>query len=85
MASRSLGSNQVLLGGMRPFASAMLIRSSMLVGNIGTAYRLRIQVWLLGAVFAGLGWQRWKELRAQRVVRVARLPARGNRAVTGAR
>jgi hypothetical protein len=58
---------------------------ALLVGNIGTAYRLRIQVWLLGAVFAGLGWQRWKELRAQRPVRVARRPARGNRPLTGAR
>jgi hypothetical protein len=33
IASRSFGSNQVLLGGMMPPASAMLIRSSMLVGN----------------------------------------------------
>src|ERR1017187_1876188 len=33
MASRSLGSNQVLLGGMMPPASAMAMRSSMLVGN----------------------------------------------------
>ena len=37
MASRSLGSNQVLLGGMMPPASAMAIRSSMLVGNMEKA------------------------------------------------
>ena len=37
MASRSLGSNQVLLGGMMPPASAMAIKSSMLVGNIEKA------------------------------------------------
>src|ERR1039458_9149277 len=34
IASRSFGSNQVLLGGMMPPASAMLIKSSMLVGNM---------------------------------------------------
>jgi hypothetical protein len=28
----------------------------LLVGNIGTAYRLRVQVWLLWAPFVGLGW-----------------------------
>jgi hypothetical protein len=28
----------------------------LMIGNIGTAYRLRIQVWLFWAVFAGLGW-----------------------------
>src|ERR1039457_2724321 len=33
MASRSLGSNHVLFGGMMPPASAMAIRSSMLVGK----------------------------------------------------
>ena len=34
IASRSFGSNQVLFGGMMPPASAMLIKSSMLVGNM---------------------------------------------------
>src|ERR1035437_3575453 len=38
MASRSLGSNQVLLGGMMPPASAMAMRSSMLVGNSENAH-----------------------------------------------
>jgi len=37
IASRSLGSNQVLLGGMMPLASAMVIKSSMLVGNMENA------------------------------------------------
>ena len=37
IASRSFGSNQVLLGGMMPPASAMAMRSSMLVGNIENA------------------------------------------------
>jgi hypothetical protein len=30
---------------------------ALFVGNIGTAYRLRIQVWAIGAIFAGLGWK----------------------------
>jgi hypothetical protein len=60
----------VLLGmirGMRlnPQASLALILTSLtmvafyglMVGNIGTAYRMRVQVWLLWAVFAGLGWE----------------------------
>src|SRR5271170_4837491 len=37
MASRSLGSNQVLLGGMTPPASDMAIRSSMPVGYMENA------------------------------------------------
>ena len=35
--SRSFGSNQVLLGGMIPQASAIAMRSSMLVGNMENA------------------------------------------------
>jgi hypothetical protein len=30
---------------------------ALFMGNIGTAYRLRVQVWLLWAVFAGVGWE----------------------------
>ena len=37
MASRSFGSNHVLLGGMMPPASAIVIRSRMLVGYIENA------------------------------------------------
>src|SRR6266498_4031474 len=36
--SRSFGSNQVLFGGIMPPASAIAIRSSMLVGNIENAH-----------------------------------------------
>jgi hypothetical protein len=36
---------------------AMVAFYSLLVGNIGTAYRMRVQVWLLWAVFAGMGWE----------------------------
>jgi hypothetical protein len=35
---------------------AMIGLYGVMIANIGTAYRLRTQVWLLWAVFAGLGW-----------------------------
>jgi hypothetical protein len=56
-----------MVRGMRinPQASLVLILTSLamvafyglMVGNIGTAYRMRVQVWLLWSVFAGLGWE----------------------------
>jgi len=39
---------------------AMICLYGLFVGNVGTAYRLRAQVWLLWAVFAG--WRREQEL-----------------------
>jgi hypothetical protein len=33
---------------------------AIFAGNIGTAYRMRIQVWLLWAPLAGWGWYVWK-------------------------
>jgi hypothetical protein len=36
----------------------------MWISNIGAAYRLRIQVWVLWAVFAGWGWAAWRQGRA---------------------
>lgn len=40
--------------------SALLVTCfySIFVGNIGTAYRMRIQVWAVLAIFAGWGWYR---------------------------
>jgi hypothetical protein len=35
----------------------MIVLYGLMIANIGTAYRLRIQVWLLWAVFAGMGWE----------------------------
>ncbi len=32
---------------------------ALFVGNIGTAYRMRMQVWLLLSVFVGMGWEWW--------------------------
>jgi len=33
---------------------------ALMVGNIGTAYRMRMQVWLLLSVFVGIGWEWWR-------------------------
>lgn len=40
--------------------SAVLVTCfySIYIGNIGTAYRMRIQVWAILAIFAGWGWHR---------------------------
>ncbi len=37
---------------------------ALLVANVGSAYRLRIQIWLLWAPFLGLGWEALSRLRA---------------------
>lgn len=31
---------------------------ALFVANIGTAYRMRIQVWLMWSIFLGIGWER---------------------------
>src|SRR5262249_48798099 len=36
---------------------------ALLAANIGTAYRMRSQVWLLMAPFAALGWDAWRQRR----------------------
>lgn len=53
---------------------------ALLVGNAGTAYRLRIQVWMLVSVFAGLGWEEWKKRRWERRAASA-LPQRHRREI----
>ena len=40
---------------------AMICLYGLFVSNVGTAYRLRAQVWLLWTVFAG--WRRDQEIR----------------------
>ncbi len=35
------------------------------IANVGTAYRLRVQVWVLWAVFAGWGWSVVQQWRAE--------------------
>ena len=44
-------------------SAGMCVVYSLLAGNIGTAYRMRSQVWLLWAPFAAWGWQVWQERR----------------------
>jgi hypothetical protein len=39
---------------------------ALLSGNIGTAYRMRVQVWLFWALFAAWGWEVWREKRLGR-------------------
>ncbi len=50
----------------RNFPAAILILAitfaicgwyALIIANIGTAYRLRVQVWALWAIFAGIGWE----------------------------
>lgn len=36
---------------------------AIMVGNIGAAYRMRMQVWLLLSVFVGIGWEWWRARR----------------------
>lgn len=43
--------------------ASICILYALFMGNIGTAYRMRAQVWLLWAVFAGLGWEQKYERR----------------------
>lgn len=56
----------------------MCIIYTLLVANVGTAYRMRSQVWLLLAPFAAWGWEAWHERRrAVRRGKLARVGARG--------
>jgi hypothetical protein len=41
----------------------MCVVYALLSGNIGIAYRMRTQVWLLWAPFAAWGWEVWRERR----------------------
>ncbi len=38
-------------------SAGLCLFCALLVGNIGTAYRLRVQIWLLWAPFFGMGWE----------------------------
>lgn len=58
---------------------------AVLSGNVGTAYRMRTQVWLFWAPFAVWGWELWRERQRERkaagrelrYARVARQAIRG--------
>jgi hypothetical protein len=60
----------------------MCVVYALLAANVGTAYRMRSQVWLLWAPFAAWGWEVWRE-RRRRPARQPRL-ARGSSRVVGA-
>jgi hypothetical protein len=59
--------------------AGMCVIYAFLVANVGTAYRMRSQVWLLWAPFAAWGWEVWRERR--RPARQGRLARGGSRAV----
>jgi hypothetical protein len=63
----------------------MCVIYALLSGNIGVAYRMRSQVWLLWAPFAAWGWEVWSQRRRDaKEARTARLRQRRLRAI-GAR
>jgi hypothetical protein len=61
--------------------AGMCVIYALLAANVGTAYRMRSQVWLLWAPFAAWGWEVWRERR--RPARQGRL-ARGRSRVVRA-
>jgi len=63
-------------------SGGMCVVYALLAANIGTAYRMRSQVWLLWAPFAAWGWEVWRERR--RSARQGRSALRGSR-IVGAR
>jgi hypothetical protein len=65
----------------------MSVLYAMLSGNVGSAYRMRCQIWLLWAPFAMWGWEVWRQRRAARqvVARATRLAAVRRRRVGLAR
>jgi hypothetical protein len=44
-------------------ALAISLFYGLYMGNIGTAYRMRMQVWLLAAPFVGWGWEQFRRRR----------------------
>ncbi len=59
----------------------MCVFYGLLSGNVGTAFRMRSQVWLLWAPFAAWGWEVWRERRHK----TRRIPSRVSRSTHGAR
>jgi hypothetical protein len=47
---------------------------AVLSGNIGVAYRMRLQVWLLWAPFVAWGFEVWREQRTAKARKRRRLP-----------
>jgi hypothetical protein len=76
--SRALKSNRPGTMFLLLMTAGMCIVYALLAANIGTAYRMRSQVWLLWAPFAAWGWEVWRERR--RPARQARLGRGASRA-----
>lgn len=61
--------------------AGMCATYALLAANVGTAYRMRSQVWLLWAPFAAWGWEVWQERRRKK----RRIPSRVSRSTRGVR
>jgi hypothetical protein len=79
---RALKSNRPGTVFLLLMTAGMCVVYALLVANVGTAYRMRSQVWLLWAPFAAWGWEVWRERR--RPARRGRLARPGSKLV-GAR
>lgn len=80
--SRALKSNRPGTVFLLLMTAGMCVFYALLAANVGTAYRMRSQVWLLWAPFAAWGWEVWRERR--RLARLGRSARRGS-PVVGAR
>jgi hypothetical protein len=78
---RALRSNRPGTLFLLVMTAGMCVIYALLAANIGTAYRMRSQVWLLWAPFAAWGWEVWRERRPARQGRLAR----GDSRAVGAR
>jgi len=76
---RALKSNRPGTVFLMLMTGGMCVVYALLTANVGTAYRMRSQVWLLWAPFAAWGWEVWRERR--RPARQGRLARGGSRAV----
>jgi len=61
--------------------AGMCVIYGLLAANVGTAYRMRSQVWLLWAPFAAWGWEVWRERRHG----TREIPSRVSRTTRGVR
>ena len=80
---RALKSNRPGTVFLLLMTAGMSVIYALLAANVGTAYRMRSQVWLLWAPFAAWGWEVWRE-RRRRPARLGRSARRGSQ-VVGAR
>ena len=76
---RALKSNRPGTVFLLLMTAGMCVVYALLAANVGTAYRMRSQVWLLWAPFAAWGWEVWRERR--RPARRGRLAHGGSRAL----